>query len=353
MPVKNYVLQFDIPYHIQVEDSFKGHQEERFYPVIEDIPAEIRFESNSETEMGVGTAGSVEGDRHGNFGHSSVQVWFDEQFIDTIPEDIDDEMPIDTEPVFHMGQPRGTDRYLIENAVSYLNKFLRVYRASTNFYWISALPPHGIGRFSIVERHEDGTEDSRQRFVTKSAMKSGPMDESVLNRVRQGIQLPSPVTLYNELDLNAEDKIDRGEFNSAIIDSAILFESWIEQAYQIVAVEHGKSEQEALEDITKGDDSDDTISPKNIITDHLSNFGLDFSQTNEFEAWDSDTREIRNKVVHDGYQASHKEARDAKDAAVAALIRLSNEFEDELRGTTLFVQKEPQSHLGRPRENES
>lgn len=348
MSVKNYVLQFDIPYHIQVEDSFKRNQEERFYPVIDEIPAELRFKSNSETEMGVGTAGSVAGDRHGNFGHSSVQVWFDEQLIDTIPEDIDDEMPIDAEPVFHMGQPRGTDRYLIENAVSYLNKFLRVYRASTNFYWISPLPSHEIGRFSIIERYADGTEDSRRRFVTQSAMKSGPMDEIVLERVKQGIQLPSPITLFNELDLNAEDKIDRGEFNSAIIDSAILFESWVEQAYQIIAVEHGKSEQEALDDITKGGDSDETLSPKNIITDHLSNFGFDFSTTDEFEAWDSDTREIRNKVVHDGYQASQEEARNAKDAATTALLRLSDEFKDELQGTTLFVQEEPQDPLGRP-----
>lgn len=353
MGVKNYVLQFDIPYHIQVEDSFKGNQEKRFYPIIDDIPAELRFESNPESKMEVGTAGSVAGDRHGNFGHSSVQVWFDGRFIGTIPEDMDDEMPIDTEPVFHMGQPRGTDRYLIENAVSYLNKFLRVYRASTNFYWITALSPHEIGRFGVVECHEDGTEDSRLRFVTQSALKSGPMDKAVLDRVRKGIQLPSPITLYNELDLNGEDKIDRGDFNSAIIDSAILFESWVEQAYQIIAVEHGKSEQEALEDITKGGDSDETLSPKNIITDHLSNFGFDFSATDEFEAWDNDTRVIRNKVVHDGYQASQEEARNAKDAVTAALVRLSDEFKDELQGTTLFIQEEPQDPLRRPTGDES
>lgn len=350
MGLRNYVVQFDIPYHIQVEDSFKENKDRRFYPVIDDIPAEIRFQSNAETEMDVGTAGTVAGDRHGNFGYSSVKVWFGNKFIQTIPEDIDDEMPIDAEPVFHMGQPRGTDRYLIKNAVEYLNKFLRIYRASTNFYWINSLSTYEIGRFSIADRYEDDTGDNRVRFVTQSALKSGPMDEAVLDRVRKGVQSPSPLTIYNELDLNAEDKIDRGEFNSAIIDSAILFEAWVEQAYQIVAVEQGKSEEEALEDITKGDDSDETISPKNIIKDHLSKFGFDFSETDEFEAWDKDTRIVRHKVVHDGYQASQQEARDAKDGATAALVRLSDEFEQELRGTPVFVQEQSKIHLERPGE---
>jgi hypothetical protein len=160
--------------------------------------------------------------------------------------------------------------------------------------------------------------------------------------------MESPVTIYNELDLNAEDKIDRTDYNSAIIDSATLFEAWLKDAFKAIACQQGHSEQEARELITKGDDSNEYLSPKNIALDHIPNLGFGFADTVEFDDWDTKTREVRNKVVHEGYQADRKEAIQAKDSATDAIVRLSSEFNDELEGTPLFVQKDPRGPLDGP-----
>lgn len=340
MKINNYVVQLELPYHIQVEDSFKDNTEARFYPVIDDVPAELRFKSVENDSMGVGVEGTAEGDRHGNLGHSMVQVWFDDRFIETIPDDVGDDKPIDEEPVFQMGRPAGVDDLLVENAMEYLNKFLGVYRSRTGFYWITTVSAHEVVRFGIVERHEDGEEEYRTRFVTDGPVKFGPLEDDVLEEVTRGIQMESPVSLYNELDFDAADKIDRGEYNSSIIDSATLFEAWIKNAYHRIAIEQGKSKQEARQDITKGDGSGEFLSPKNIAKDHIPNLGFNFSGTDEFDDWDRDTRVVRNKVVHETYQASKTEAVNAKKAVTNAMVRLSKEFKSELEGTPLLVQEE-------------
>lgn len=339
--IKNYIVQFELPYHLQVEDSFESNEEFRFYPVIDDILAELRFRSVQNDSMGVGIAGTAEGDRHGNLGHSVVQVWFDDSFIESIPNEVDNDKPINDDPVFHMGQPDGVDDYLIENAMDYLNKFLGVYRSRTGFYWITTMSAHEATRFGIVERYEDGEEKHRTRFVTEGPVKFGSIRDEVLNQVRRGVQMDSPVSLYNELDFDAMDKIDRGEFNSSVIDSATLFEAWIKNAYQRIAVEQGKSKKQARQDITKGGGSDEFLSPKNIADDHVPKLGFMFSDTDEFDNWDTDTREVRNKVIHEAYQATEAEAVDAKKAATNAMVRLSNEFKSELEGTPFFVQESP------------
>lgn len=345
MSIRNHIIEFEIPCHIQVENSFKDNKHSRFYPVIEDVPVEIRFKSYADDSRGVSVAGTAAGDRHGSMGNSSVQVWFDDSFIQKIPDDIDDELPIEAEPVFQMGSPKGKDRILIESAVEYLNKFLRAYRSSTSFYWITTLSVHEISRFSIADIYENESTEHRTKFITQGAVKFGSMDDDVLNRVRHAIQMESPISIYNELDLNAEDKIDRGDFNSAIIDSATLFESWIKDAFEIIACEQGNSEEEAREMITKGDDSGDYLSPKNIALAHIPKLGFDFEGTTEFDIWDKNTREIRNKVVHEGYQADATEARRSKNSAVLAMIKISNEFSEELDGSVAFVQEASKNHL--------
>jgi len=337
---ENYVIAFDIPYHIQVRDSFKGNRESRFYPVIENIPAELRFESNTVDSYSIAIAGTAVGDRHGNLGYSSVQVWFGEDFIDHIPEDIENEVAIDAVPVFRMGSLGGLEGHLIENAVMYVNKFLEVYRSRTSFYWITPLSPYTITQFAVVDHYKNQSDDVRYRFVTESPLKTGPLNDSVQNEIKRGVQLETPITLYNQLDLNAEDKISRGDYNSAIIDSAILFETWIKEAFQIIAVKKGYSESWAIDKVTKGDGSGDYLSPKNIASDQILRLGFDFSETDEFQRWDKKTREVRNNVVHEGYQSNENEAREAKSSAIKAIVRLCDEFEDELERSPLLVREE-------------
>lgn len=348
MNIKNYIVQFDLPYHIQVQDSFKNNQEKRFYPVIDDVPAEIRFQSNQEDSGGVAVAGTAAGDRHGRLGYSSVQVWFDYRFMNNIPDDIDEEKPIDADPVFHMGQPRGTDRFLIENALKYINKFLSVYRSITGFYWITSISPHEVIRFIIAENMKDGSQDRRTVFYTTSSLKSGPLDEDKLTTIQSGVQMETPVTIFDELDLDADDKIDRGDYNASIIDSAIMFESWVKSAFQEVAMENGYSREEAQEMIKKGGDSDEFMSPKNIIKDKFPEFGYDFTTQEEFTHWDERTRKVRNKVVHEGYQATFSEAKQAKDSTIKALSELSKGFKDSLEGTIYYIEERDDNILRRP-----
>jgi hypothetical protein len=82
-----------------------------------------------------------------------------------------------------MGQPKGIDRFLIENAIKYLNKFLKGYRSATSFYWITTLSPDEVIRFQIADRHEDDSVVSRSKFVTDGPVKFGPIDDRTLTRV--------------------------------------------------------------------------------------------------------------------------------------------------------------------------
>jgi len=337
MTLKNIVVQFDIPYHIQVLDSFKENKESRFHPVIDQIPAEIRFKSNVEDTAGVAIAGTAAGDRHGNLGYSSVQVWFDSRFINQMPSEFEDDLPASDSLKFHMGPLIGKNGYVIKNSVKYLNKFISVYRHCTKFYWIKPLAPHAITRFQIIERFEDGSEEGRTQFVTKSAVKSGPLQDELLQRIRHFVLNDMPDNLFYELILDAEDKIDRGEYNSAIIDSATMFEMWIKSAFEIAAVDQGYSKQESVNMITKGDDSDDYLNPKNIVSDQFPKLGHDLSSLDVFDNWDKHTRKVRNKVIHEGYDACFEEAREAQDAAVSAVYEFAQELDEELEGTQYML----------------
>jgi hypothetical protein len=335
--VRNIVVQFDLPYHIQVSDSFESNKNDRFYPVIDNIPAELRFKSNVEDAGGVAIAGTAAGDRHGNLGYSSVQVWFDSQFIKQIPDEFEDELPAADSLVFQMGPARGENRYLIEKAMKYLNKFLQIYRYCTKFYWIRPLAPHEITRFQLVERFEDGSEDATTQFVTQSAVKSGALDDEIIDRVKFFATNGMPDMLFYELILDAENKIDRGELNSAIVDSATMFETWVKSAFEATATAQGYSRKEATSMISKGDDSDEYLSPKNIVRDQFPKLDYSLSKLDVFEVWDEQTRKVRNKVVHEGYQSSFEEARKAQDAAVNAVFEFSQELSDELEGTKYML----------------
>lgn len=337
MTLKNIVTQFDIPYHIQVLDSFKENKESRFYPVIDGIPAEIRFKSNVEDTAGIAIAGTAAGDRHGNLGYSSVQIWFDDKFISQMPTEFEDEPPAADSLKFHMGPLVGEKGHIIKNSVEYLNKFINVYRHCTKFYWVKPLSPHTITRFQIIERLEDGSEEAKMQFVTKSAVKSGPLQDKILERIRHFTSNGMPDNLFYELILDAEDKIDRGEYNSAIVDSATMFEVWIKSAFEIAAVDQGYSDQESTNMITKGGDSEDYLSPKNIVRDQFPKLGHNLSDLEIFGEWDNNTRKVRNKVVHKGYNASFEESREAQDAAVSAVFKFAQELDEELEGTQYML----------------
>lgn len=353
MSLKNIIVQFDIPYHIQVEDSFKENQESRFYPVIDEIPAEIRFQSNVDDSGGVAVAGTAAGDRHGNLGYSSVQVWFDNQLIEQIPDDFEDELPAEDSLQFHMGPVRGENKFLIENALGYFNQFLNAYRHVTKFYWIKSLAPHEITRFNIAKKYEDKDTESKTQFVTKSALKSGPLSDEILNKVNYFSTHGLPDMLFYELILDAEDKIDRGEFNSAIVDSAMMFETWIKSVFEVAAVYNGFSEEKAKDMITKGGDSDDYLNPKNIITDQFPKLGYELSEADEFDDWDEHTRKVRNRVVHEGYNANFEEARLAQNSAVDAATQYSQILDEPLEGTKYPLFESSVDPLGITRNSEN
>lgn len=350
MALKNIIIQFEIPYHIQVKDSFKNNKNGRFYPVIEDIPAEIRFKSNVEDSGGIAIAGTAAGDRHGNLGYSSVQVWFDNQFIESMPEEFEDGPPAPDSLMFHMGPTTGETGYLIENAITYFNKFIQSYRHVSKFYWVKSLAPHEITRFQIVKKHEDGREETQTQFVTKSALKSGPLSDELLANIRRFTTQGLPEMLFYELILDAEDKIDRGEYNSAIVDSATMFEIWIKSVFEVVAQKNGFSEEEAKEMITKGGDSDEYLSPKNIIMDHFPSLGYELEKMDCFEDWDENTRKVRNMVVHEGYNANFKEARLAQNSAAEAVTQFSMELEDDLKDTKYMLYESTVNPLDMGRE---
>lgn len=334
MAVQYEWICFDIPFFLQVPDSFGNNDDARFYPSLDGDIAELRFKRESVETNGGETFGMAAGDRLGNVSYTKVRVGLDDDVLSEAPEPSDGQYALTSDL-------RGRDGYLIERAVEFLNRFLRMYRISLGYYWIHPVTPHEIVSFDLVSVHDDRGTEGRHRKITPGSLTppNATISEEDCEFLNEMLQSETPLALTGEVDLDTQDKIDLEETNLAVLNAERFFEIWVKNAMEVILSERGWNPTE-IKELLKNDAGEyEQLSNivGNFIDHHL---GFAFSDTGEYKEWKSKTHILRNAVAHEGYTASKKEALDAYEASVEAILCLNKEFEDELSGTELMMPEE-------------
>lgn len=324
---------FDIPFLIQAENSIDGNENARFHPYRDGISAEIRIEKKPTEHPSGQMAGLVEGDRLGTVSQTRIQVGFNSEFLSTIP----DELTTDFEHVKadaymrKMPELEGRDGFLIEAAVDYLNRFLDVYRTELDRYWIRELLPEEIVYFTLHSIVTDEQKHRRIRWFSGGTLV--PMtaaisveDTAYLNAL---LEEEAQIPVHQELDLAAQDKIDLREYDIAVINAATMFEAWLKNALRTVLRAEGLPEAEIESHFKHSPDHYKSITT--IATDVVGRaLHLNFEDTDEFSAWKKHTRNLRNDVIHEGYQPTKSEAEDAYTASTDAVDFLEEKVDKRL-----------------------
>ncbi|ELY52338.1 hypothetical protein [Natronococcus jeotgali] len=325
-------VQFEIPYILQVEDSFEGNKAARFRSSVEGVPAELQFKKEArEGEEGERPGmmfGQVEGDRLGNVSYTKVKVGFDRQLLDTLPDDLDDDFEAVKEggPTKWLKNLDGREGRIIRAAVDHVNQFLEVYRASLGYYWIRGVSPSEVVYFMRATVSENGDTYDHGTMYPGNALTPGSstIDKEAHDTIEARLDTEHKVPITISLRLDAQDKLDLGEYRLAVITAGTMFEAFLKDGLKDLMTAQGMPD-DKIESVfvDDGDYTSITTLAKETVPKTLH---FDFEATDEFEAWDEKTREMRNRVVHEGYVPSEEEARAAYEAAADVVEFLTDKM---------------------------
>ena len=318
-------VQFDIPYLLQVEDSIEGNEHARFRVEIDGVPAELQFkkeaQDNERSDRPGMMFGLVEGDRHGNVSYTKVVVGFDQQLLNTIPED----MQKNFESI-KQGSPtkwlRGLDNRegrIIRAAVDSINRFLEVYRASLGYYWVRGISPSEIIYFMRTTVSENEDEYNHGLMYPRGGLKPGTatLGEKEHNTLNARLQAEHQVPIEITLRLDAQDKLDLGEYRLAVITAGTMFETFLKDGLKELMAAEGMSDED-IRDVFVGEG--DYTGVKTLARETVpKTLHFDFEATEEYKIWNKQTREMRNKVIHEAYSPTQEEARAAYESANEAV----------------------------------
>lgn len=212
-------------------------------------------------------------------------------------------------------------KLFISLAVDFVNKFLANYRAITERYYISYITPAVIQNFIIHSTYQDG-EVRVQTYATDQSVLDIPDEASILDdavnimdatlhgmggsiseekdqllrNVLEAGRLP-PILM--ELDLEVQNKLDLREWRLAVLEAAILFETYLNtllrNTFKKLGLEEEAIENKFLKDVKNGIPLSCTAIAKKLVLEALD---FDFEATDEFDAWALHTRDLRNDIVH-------------------------------------------------------
>ncbi|QCD64717.1 MULTISPECIES: hypothetical protein [Halomicrobium] len=327
--MQHVLVRFEIPYHIEVPDGIESDDDgPMFFPQVFGHPFGLSFERTS-GDSGIEGTVTVKRDRLGKATRSKVQGTIHHDVYKSIPAGGPDEIP---GAVAMMGSSmQDREGRAIKSVIMALNKFLQHYRQNTGYHWIRPLVVEDIIRFRI-RTDERGF---RNRSVTGGPLELGAKTGLTENKARQmaeALKNNESANTYLQLHLDVLNKVDLGEFRTAIILSFNLFESWAKNAFVAAKISSENTELEARESIQ--DDSGQYYAIYNIVTDHYPKAGVEFEDYCRFDQWYDDFYEIRNKVVHEGYLPDKETVRSAHEECLDAIRHLQKEFGSDIEGSS-------------------
>ena len=286
--LRNVVLEFKIPFALDLEDSFDKEDLGKGYKIdIDDVPVMIRTKRNYNENSSLNGAkiapySKIEKDRFGILSTTTVQVWFYQQSFNSprIEKDMIRLMPLQFLPL----------------ALEYLNKLIRVYKQVKFESWIPQLTEREILALNCIlidnNREEERVTVTINQPVTFNGGKNfshTPIEDKLL----RNSLVKNDINLQLELVLAADNNFDRMEYNLALIQCAIRFENYV---YTYL---NGKLSNTKLNNIKKKEPCGCLSGIYEVCTKGiLSCFGFDFGNTDEFKAFHEKVLKIRNDLVH-------------------------------------------------------
>ena len=336
MDITEVLVDFQIPYLLQVEDSLEGNSEP-FHVAVDGTPAAIYFKKIPKSSGGPVIAGQMIGDRLGNVSETAVRVHFDERLIDKIPQDRIEKSP--PESLVHQGGSNTDDShgFIVEAAVAAINRFLRVYKYVTVSYWMRNLLPYEIFSFRITEFKEDGEEKERTYNYSNSPYRGfgQTVEQEEEEEIRSILRTEEEQPIYPRLELETLDKISLGEYNLAVLNTQRLFEIWVKHAC-LLLLEKEYDEERAHDLMT---DDGEYVALGQTFNYFNQHFGHDFRETEEYDRWDRAYKQIRCEVAHAEYMASNQDANEMYEACQELQLTIYGEFKDDLEDTSLRSKK--------------
>ena len=253
---------------------------------------------------------------------------FDRQLLETLPN----ELQSDFENVKKGGPTKwlrnldGREGHIIRTAVGHVNQFLEIYRASLGYYWIRTVSPSEVVYFMRTTVPKSGENYHHGVMYPGSALTPGTstISEESHDIIEARLNTEHEIPITISLRLDAQDKLDLGEYRLAVITAGTMFEAFLKDGLKELMAAEGMSDEE-IESVFVDNGDYTSISTLAKVTVPKA-LHFDFEETVEFESWDEKTREMRNRVVHEGYIPSEDEARAAFEAADTALEFLTDKM---------------------------
>lgn len=269
--------------------------------------------------------GEISGDRTGRASYSSVNIMFDTKET--------------------RAELSASARYYASMAIGVVNKFIDYYRYISDKFYIYNITPQVIQKFIVSTYDEKMQLMFNQTYITdKAEIEYSALDENdttVLSffvdatftgmgstigfekeqELRNAISKNSGVPTIKKMRLDVLDKLDLHEWTLAIVESAIMFETWLNQYIRKKYIESGLSDDE-IDDKFRRDDRNRTPHSSYTIATKLLHdaTGYNFEATDECSEWSRHTKDVRNEIVHGKRISSTKsEAWRSYNAALAAI----------------------------------
>ena len=106
-------------------------------------------------------------------------------------------------------------------------------------------------------------------------------------------------SILETLNLEVQDKLDLREWRLAVVESAVLFETYLNTFLRNVYKTKGLTEAQVEDKFHKNDKYKTPLFAfaiaKNLVKDAT---GYDFESTTEFTSWATNTKDLRNEIVH-------------------------------------------------------
>jgi len=252
---------------------------ETYVVTLKDIQVGLKFLRRINPHRPTKLAGEIPGDRTGRASFSTVRVVFNLSML---------------KPEYHWDM-----KLFVSIAIDAVNHFIEHYRVLADRPYITPITTSVIQEFHLATDYGTGAENYQEYGAGSGPLHGfgGAISDDIDNKIREAIITAESPSIDKILDCEIRNHIDLREWRLALIESAVLFESWLTSLLRTVAQQKGMSSADIDAKFTQKNGL-----PKSI-TDIASRLvkeikGIDFAGTSEYQDWKISVRDPRNDVVH-------------------------------------------------------
>ncbi|MBC6605617.1 hypothetical protein H8B13_02170 [Hymenobacter sp. BT188] len=239
------------------------------------------------------------------------------------------------------------------------NVFLLNYKLIANKLYIPSVTVHTVGKFLLIDLHEDRsvslTHIARQWEQPIPFAKTIPLELD--KELRNSCLNAGEIDLFSVLRHEAWNKIVLQEWRMAVINSLILFESWLtptlQEIYELKGLDEGKIKRKFKTDAPKSKDRKHLGITEIAETLVLDAIRYDFKKTAEYDNLLNKSIIVRNSIIHRSkLDVSQKDAYECIHSVMNAISAITNaimgyKMANSLGGMSVYERYSPSGESGK------